>query len=473
MLENKILLRNYKLYKKKFKSANVIKRFEKDDYLIHTLKTNSYSKNDNKIPQQQKDIKDLLSYIYKKILLENDPKIKYIKEENDEFKKEYQITLDNFKNKYNIIFKNIIKEYCKRGYKIPNITYKHNIFKINSLIEDNIDKIELILKEDIKKEYPKQSVKTMDYLKKIKYLINYFLSKDEDEEREDISKLSIPKKRPSLHINESKQDLKKSIEKLKLLIKKLPLMNIVQKENLLIKRKPSFADSINFFNSKSKLSNKENKNSNSNSIKVKKNIVLTDSAFNTIVKNNDPSNFLTIRTKSNVSNKSFKSENSTKDIINKNNKIKQKEFLLFSNSDNKNDNLDIISNKNSKHLINLKTINNKENNFNTINNEDKDKDKDRESIIYNRNFNTIDLYNNNNNNLNKFYNNNNVYSNTSNHPFLMSLKKSLKNNKTNKIQKIKNIQKLSKFIRSSFILSKNQKLKNEILEKIEEKKKKI
>ena len=465
MPENKIILKDYKLYKKKYKSANIIKRFENDDYLIETLKKNSISKNDNKILQEKKEIKNLISYIYKKILFENDPKINKIKEENNEFKKEFKIILENLEKSSNIKFKNLIKEYYKRGYKIPNISHKDNLFKKNVLIEKDNDRIELLLKEDIKNEYPKKATRTMNYLGKIKYLIKYILNKD-CEEKEDISKIYIPKNRQSFHINESDEDLKKSIEKLKLLIKTLPLMNKEKKVNLYDKKKLSFISSKNIFNSKSILSNKDysilKNNSNSNSIKTKKSVVFTDSAFTTIDKNNDRSNFLTFRTKSNISNKSYKSSNSSKDIVNKTNKTKQKEFLFFSDSDNQN-NLDIISNKNSKHLINLKAknilINIKENNLNTINNEDKDK----ESFLYNKNFNTIDLYN--KNNLNKLYNNNKVYSNTYTYPFAMSLKKTLKVDKKSKIQKIKNIQKLNRFIRSSFFLSKNKKLKEDLLDK--------
>ena len=151
MIGNQVIMRTYKEIKRnKYRQINPEKEYENDNYLYQTLKRTSKILKGKQILDFQKSIEDLLSFIYKEIQLENDPKIKKIKDENDIFQKEYQSISEKFQKTTDIIFKDIINQYNQRRYKLPNLSYKHNLFKINALIEENNNKLELIFNEDKK-----------------------------------------------------------------------------------------------------------------------------------------------------------------------------------------------------------------------------------------------------------------------------------------------------------------------------------
>jgi len=398
MIDNKIIMRSYKEIKNTYKHIDIEKEYKDNNYLYQTLKRTSKMKHNSKIVNYELDLKKLLSIMYKKLLFLDNPKIRLIKEENDDFKKEYKSMSESFQKSIQVIFKDLIRKYRDRGYRVPNLSFQHNLFKINALIEENNDKLEFALKEDKKNKKPMKASKTMSYLRKLKYLLNLFMTKDENSEK-NTSKFSIPKARKSINYINDVEELKKSIEKLKAIIESNPLFKLEQKKSILLsRRRQSFRTSKQLESSKlGKLSIDFSALKKNN----KKSLVLAESTAGGI------SNFLSLRSntnKSSKSNQSFKSVNSQKEEISKNNKLKQEE-LLFSRplETNKNTN-----SRNSHLLINLKTTNL---NLLTKQNENDEKEKEKEkdktktlnlmnneekiSYLYNKQtyyMNTIDSY---------------------------------------------------------------------------------
>ena len=233
MLENKILMRSYKEIKNKHKHLKLEKEYEDDNYLVQTLKRTSKVKYDKKIIEDQNNLKSLLSEIYKKIRLENDPLIRIIKTENDDFQKDYRCLSENFQKSTNVIFKDLIRKYNERGYKIPNLTYQHNLFKINALIEENNDKLELALREDKKNKNPMIFNKTMTYIKKMKYITNSLSNKEDSNNIKRLPKFSLTTNlRKNIKNNETNEEIKQSIEKLKILLDKNPILNTEQRRSI-------------------------------------------------------------------------------------------------------------------------------------------------------------------------------------------------------------------------------------------------
>ncbi len=500
MLENKILMRSYKEIKNKHKHLKLEKEFEDDNYLVQTLKRTSKIKYDAKIVEDQNNLKSLLSEIYNRIRLENDPLIKVIKTENDDFQKDYRCLSENFQKSTNIIFRDLIRKYNERGYKIPNLTYQHNLFKINALIEDNNDKLELALNEDKKNKNPMIVNKTLTYIKKMKYIINLLSNKDKEVSHINNNNNNIkrlPKFTLTTNIrknekknNETNEEIKQSIEKLKILIDKNPILNTEQRRSILLpKRRPSFVDR-NAFNS---LKLKVRKSSNDNT-RIKNNdlrgVVSTDYSMGKGGdKKNEFINMLSKRTNSNESNKSNrssnsiksnKSVNSQKEVINNANKRKKEDILFFAPSINTitNTNTKIensfnvkdIFNRNTKPLINLKSqvkSNGKENqiertNTNTLSMVNSDK----ESTLYNKKTCYSNTINDNYKKIKSINSKRNIKTNNNNYihykPFVISLKKNKIRFKNISNDKKKNSLKLNQFISRSMALSKTPKVTKSI-----------
>jgi len=403
MIDNKIIMRSYKDIKNTYKHIDIEKEYKDNNYLYQTLKRTSKMKHNHKIKAYQYDLKNLLSIMYKKLLFLDNPKVKIIREENDEFRKDYKSMSESFQKSIQVIFKDLIRKYSDRGYKVPNLSFQHNLFKINALIEDNNDKLELALKEDKKSKTPMKANKTMSYLRKLNNMLNIFMTKDENNEK-NTSKFSMPKARKSIIYVDDVKELQKSIEKLKELIENNPLFKLEQKKSILLsRRKQSFGTSKQLESSKlAKLSIDFSSLKKNN----KKSLVLTESTMvGTGENKNKSSNFLSLRSntnKSSKSNQSIKTVNSQKEEISKNNKLKQEE-LLFSRPSETNKN---ASSRNSHQLINLKTTNmNLLNKQNETDEKEKEKDKtkalnlmsteEKISYLYNKQtyyLNTIDSY---------------------------------------------------------------------------------
>ena len=232
MIDNKIIMRSYKDIKNTYKHIDIEKEYKDNNYLYQTLKRTSKMKHNHKIKAYQYDLKNLLSIMYKKLLFLDNPKVKIIREENDEFRKDYKSMSESFQKSIQVIFKDLIRKYSDRGYKVPNLSFQHNLFKINALIEDNNDKLELALKEDKKSKTPMKANKTMSYLRKLNNMLNIFMTKDENNEK-NTSKFSMPKARKSIIYVDDIKELQKSIEKLKELIENNPLFKLEQKKSIL------------------------------------------------------------------------------------------------------------------------------------------------------------------------------------------------------------------------------------------------
>ena len=365
MIGNQVIMKTYKEIKNKTTKINFEKEYEDDNYLIQTLKRTIKCKTDKKILDFEENIKNLLSYIYKKIQLQEDPNIKKIKLENDDFQKEYHSISENFQKTSKSIFKDLIRQYNLRGYKLPNFTYEHNLFKINALIEENNDKLELILREDKKNKdknknkdkKESKALKTMNYLKKLNFLLNLLLSKDENTTKK-IARFSKPKIEINAKKKQSIIELKENIEKLKLFIKNSEVMNNERKRNeKMFRRKTSFLSSQNvksFKLIKPLVSSDEYSGLNANII----NKTQTESggpgtSSGAGEKKSDPINIIPVRQESNKSVYSNLSVNSLKEVKSIENKIGQEDTLYSTPFDNNKH----YFTKTSKQLMKLRGIN--------------------------------------------------------------------------------------------------------------------
>ena len=248
-----MILKHYNNNIKSNKSAhiNIGKEFENDNYLIQTLKRTTKFQNDEKLPKYENSLQDLLSHINKTIKFRNNPKIKRIHEENDEFLKPYKYLSETFEAQTEQVLKDLIIKYTQRGYRIPKFSYKNNIFKINALIEENSEKLKLMLIEDLKKKENIIGPKTMMYLNKLNYLVKILITKDQNLVKK-YSKL-LNKKEGYIK-KESIEKIKKDIEQLINLTKGLKLNKI---GNQTAKRKSSYLTKMPQLNS-FKISNSKN-----------------------------------------------------------------------------------------------------------------------------------------------------------------------------------------------------------------------
>ena len=470
MLENKVLMKTYKEIKKEYKQINVEKQYENDNYLIQTLKRTTKSKYNKDIIDYQNNIKKLLTHIYNKIQLLNDPKVKKVKEENDIFQKEYKSILDNFQKSSKNIFKDIISQYNRKGYRLPDITCKHNLFKINALIEENNNKLELILREDKKNQKnnnnnPSLAMKTLAYLRKLNLLLNILLSKDENKNKK-LSKISIPKFKIKKIKNESIEELKNSINKLRLFIKTSDIMNSERKKSLslLFKRKSTYGGTKNFntLNLVKSRNSKEFSNINShieNNTKTEEAINVSDIETEKHNKKYESSNFLLLRQNTIKSNNSNLTNNTLNEIVNGNDKKRKEDNIYCTPFD-----INSISTKNNtKKLINLKR---KSINITNIKRKEKSKTNIITSNENNSNsFNKRTSYSNifykiKNNSLSK---SDNKYLNTYTKKYSSSLKKNIKIDSLKKLtsKKIKTSKNLQQYLNEYICPTKTAKIKTD------------
>ena len=233
---------------------DIEKEFENDNYLIQTLKLTSKFQNSKKLSEYEKSLQDLLTYINNKILFNSNPKIKIIHDENEEFLKPYKYLSKTFEAQTEEVLKDLIMKYTQKGYRIPKFSYKNNIFKINALIEENKEKLRLMLLEEYKKKQNIIGPKTLSYLNKINYLIKISLTKDNN---------LIKKYSKLLHKKEARLINKETIEQLKADIENLiKLVNAIKINSYdKMKRKSSFL-AVNHYNNFNRLLNSKNSSLN-------------------------------------------------------------------------------------------------------------------------------------------------------------------------------------------------------------------
>ena len=127
--------------KKRFKNRtnlNLEKIYRNDNYLIQTLKRTKRVTIENPVDKLEHNLQRLLKKINKEIKFLNDPIIKEINNENNNFQSDYNGLLENFPNNTSVIFQDLINFYKNKGYKIPYLNCAHNLFKVNPLISLNI-----------------------------------------------------------------------------------------------------------------------------------------------------------------------------------------------------------------------------------------------------------------------------------------------------------------------------------------------
>ena len=160
---------NIKLVKTKKKDLE--EEFENDNYLIQTIKRTTKFQNDKKLNELLNDLDDILNHISITIGLSNDPKAKLVHDENNQFLKEYKFFSEKFETQTKQVLKDLIIKYSNKGYHIPNFSHKNNIFKVDALIEENTNKMRLMLMEDLKNKHNIIAPKTLMFLNKLNYLI--------------------------------------------------------------------------------------------------------------------------------------------------------------------------------------------------------------------------------------------------------------------------------------------------------------
>jgi len=158
---------NIKLVKTKKKDLE--EEFENDNYLIQTIKRTTKFQNDKKLNELLNDLDDILNHISITIGLSNEPKAKLLHDENNQFLKEYKFFSEKFETQTKQVLKDLIIKYSNKGYHIPNFSHKNNIFKVDALIEENTDKMRLMLMEDLKNKHNIIAPKTLMFLNKLNY----------------------------------------------------------------------------------------------------------------------------------------------------------------------------------------------------------------------------------------------------------------------------------------------------------------
>lgn len=168
------------------KTREFISNFSDNPLLIKTLQLNRLSnKNIHKNSNYQIIKKSLKKF--DKDSLKAQGEYNQLKLENNFYSSQLSSgkNLDNFykslsnskekQNKRNDIFDDIKEKYVKMGYKIPNLSVKHNLFKIEPLLEESESKIKegLII-------YPNSQRKNVDYLTKLINLVDKFLYKKDE-----------------------------------------------------------------------------------------------------------------------------------------------------------------------------------------------------------------------------------------------------------------------------------------------------
>ena len=172
---NQKLIKDFnKIRAKKNKEVNLEKLFENDNYLVQTLKRTKRVLYENPSEEKEKNLNDTLKIINKDITLLKDPEIKKYNSENRLFKKKYTNFLKNSENTKNISFKDLMIHYQKSGYKITNLDFDHNLFKINPLIEENSNKMTNYFVTENNNEITHKdllNIKSLSYLNKLNNIV--------------------------------------------------------------------------------------------------------------------------------------------------------------------------------------------------------------------------------------------------------------------------------------------------------------
>ena len=252
---------NRKLLKNR-KRINLEKKYETDNYLIKTIRRTKKTISDLSSKELENNLKYVLKKIYREGKLLNDPTIKAITKENNSFKSEYTKLMEKFQNSTLITFHDLISLYKNKGYKIPNLNSEHNLFRVNPLIEENTNKISyyFLTQQNVTTKKDVLLSKSLLFLLKLNELIG---KNNNNNETKKIRRKSFQNKSTmiskKINPNEKKENLKKSIRRIKNLIN----------DYLKIERKES--QESNIYNSKI-----NNLSANTNSQKLAKTSKILD-----------------------------------------------------------------------------------------------------------------------------------------------------------------------------------------------------
>lgn len=352
---------NQKLLKNR-KRINLEKKYETDNYLIKTIRRTKKTISDLSSKELENNLKYVLKKIYREGKLLNDPTIKAITKENNSFKSEYTKLMEKFQNSTLITFHDLISLYKNKGYKIPNLNSEHNLFRVNPLIEENTNKISyyFLTQQNVTTKKDVLLSKSLLFLLKLNELIGKNNNNNETKKirRKSFQNKStmIPKK---INPNEKKENLKKSIRRIKNLI------------NDYLKNERKESQESNIYNSKI-----NNLSANTNSQKLAKTSKILD--YNNL-------------TSRNVTNKNLNILSLTERNNNYNDSLRFSEQNNYLKNDNTPKSNILNKSKEAKSYVQFKKINelvNKKNENNSVKSfkNYSDKKNHKNEGIYNNNF---------------------------------------------------------------------------------------
>ena len=209
----------YKQFKKRNLSMNTVdlKSYYSDNTrLLRVMKMNELSKYNGQ-EKLRKELQSNLQRMNTDYHLTNNPTLHKLHEENEKFLTQYKTANKFIKKKSSKeTFKNLIKIYVKKGYKIPDLSLKHNLFNLCPLIEKNKEKLVIGFMHE-----KHLSQKTMTYLHKINDLLNTQININNNKigkytQRQ--SKKVLIKKIAITEVEESNENLIESVSRLMNLI---------------------------------------------------------------------------------------------------------------------------------------------------------------------------------------------------------------------------------------------------------------
>ena len=243
MLNNKVLAK-----RQKTKSLDFLTLYSKEKNLFKVIKKTKKLRLHAPYIDEEKELKSTLLQLKTKFNFTEEPSIKNLKLQNEEFITNYKkINTKKIKYYQDETFRELIDEYKKKGYKIPNLTLQHNIFKMNPLIENEngkiIDGLMINFKTISHSEDKNKNLasKSIIYLRKIRDLIDQkflqfkLMKKNNKNDSinnnnntiDKISFININKNNFNTMNNtkESKKELLETIKKLLKLIEEEPLID--------------------------------------------------------------------------------------------------------------------------------------------------------------------------------------------------------------------------------------------------------
>ena len=152
--------------------------YRNNNQLMRVLKMNEKSHYIGSQSDLRIDLSKKLHKINTEFNFQKEKELRKLHEDNNKFLTEYKTANKFVKKKTSKeTFKGLIKMYVKKGYKIPDLSVKHNLFNLCPLIEENNEKIIQGFKKD-----KKLSTKTMNYLRKLNVLVKQHMHLDNDED---------------------------------------------------------------------------------------------------------------------------------------------------------------------------------------------------------------------------------------------------------------------------------------------------